>query len=440
MMQISRIVGARILGGMTFAGQGNWDNGGTLTPIGPRASIGFHLSQNSTPYSGTGYLSVDDFCFTDIDNGMQFGTNLSDNNCDTTLINRLLLIRCSQTGIKLKNTQSLGHRFNWIHAISCPQTVLKVEDGGSIDIGQIQLSLCGTGSSDPTADNYLIDLNSSSTGYTTRIGILRWEQASIRIACTRNSMASLQIGSIIDGNVANGGNTDDCMFYQHGGEIQIGGGILKSYYVAGKRPFWMDNDTNASTPRLSVRDLSVAHPDDPNTLINLIGNVIADYSFVGLRDLSNNRIPYPDFHKRLEHGQVTIGGITADATTATQLDDMNRNQGTVWQYSYGPRVPKGTSVIEAIITADRLGSAPTSVFKRRYTIYRGSGNGTITQTETIGTDVVTGTDQIFSVTVNAAPYHTINFQVKGTAATGVTWRATFRLLSYNLGYLVSPDY
>jgi hypothetical protein len=46
--------------------------------------------------------------------------------------------------------------------------------------------------------------------------------------------------------------------------------------------------------------------------------------------------------------------------------------------------------------------------------------------DTVGTDVTAGTDQVFAVNA-VATYHVLQIQVKGTAATAVTWEATLKM-------------
>jgi hypothetical protein len=421
MVQFSRVSFIHIVGGLALAGQGSYDPSGVFTTIGQRAGLGFHLSQASTPWTGTGYLTIDELACSDMTQAVQFGTNLSDNNADTSIIHRLVIWRCNN-GVKVKHTQGLGYQIGWMQAYSVPGYAIKFEDGGALDIGSMYLTACGTGTTDPTVDTYCLDLNSSVNGYGFKVGLLRIEANTIRVAAVRNTETHLQIGMFVEANIA---SQDDTLFYVEGGTLQILGGAIKSFYSAGKRTFYLVNDVSARGPRLVVKDTRLPVPGNPNTIINLSDpNVVADFSFMSISDPAG--AAYPDFHSRLERGPVWVGGATTDATTATRLDPMNRLQGTSWVYSYGPRVPLGTSIIEMMLIGDRGTSSP-SVFKRRYTVYRAAG-GTVTlvNTQTVDTDVTSGTDQVFSFGVDAV-YFTCNLQVKGTAATTVNWRARFAM-------------
>lgn len=433
MVQICRVVGFRQVGGWTLSGQATYDSGSEVA-FGPQAGVPFHLSQNSTPLTGTGYCSLDDICCERTGFGPQFGTNLSDNNCDTTLINRLILWHAAN-GLHVLNTQGLSYRVNWLHGVSVPGYTVKFDDGGGAEFGCIHLSACGTASGTPTADTYCLDLASSVNGYGFKVGLLRIESGTTRVAAVRNKQTHLQVSMFIEANIS---NMDDCLFYQQGGTIQIDGGQVKTFFSAGHQPFYLSNDTNSSAPRLALREVSLPVPDNPNTIINLSNdvNVVADYSLTNVRDL--NKAAYPDYHSRLERGRTLLGGATTDATSSIQLDPMLRQQGSSWSYSYGPRVGKGTYIVDITLIGDHASTSP-SIFKRRLVFYRGNtGNATLISTTTLDTDVVSGTDQIASLTVNTT-FHTINLQVKGTASTTVNWRASCSLVHRDPGSL-TPDY
>jgi hypothetical protein len=429
MMQFARISFVRLVGGLALVGQPSHDPSGVFTVFCNRAGLGFHLSQNATPTSGTGYMSTDDIVFGEMDLGIQFGTNLTDNNCDTSLINRMVFWRCTN-GLIIKNTQGLSYRFNWIHAVSVSGYVAKSEGGGGVEIGSLHLSSCGTASGTAANDTYCIDLLSNASAYIFKIALLRIENTTVRVVALRGQQAHLQIGMFEE---ANNASTDKTLFYMLSGTLQILGGRILSVKSSGEPTFSLSNDSGAKAPRLAIRD--TAMPSfDWSKLFTFASTCIADVSFENTRDL--NQIVQENRHTRLERGRVVIGGNTTDATTATRLDPMMRLGGTSYLYSYSPRVPKGLCVIAVSLIGDHGANTP-SVFKRRYTIYRdGSGTVTVVATETIGTDTVQGTDQLFSFGVDATQF-TCNLQVKGTAATTVNWRATFVMESI---YVVTPDY
>jgi hypothetical protein len=429
MMQFARISFVQLLGGLALVGQPSYDPSGVFTTFLNRAGLGLHLSQNATPLSGTGYMTVDDIVCGEMDLGIQFGTNSTDNNCDTSLINRAVFWRCTN-GLIVKNTQGLSYRFNWIHAVNATGYAVKCEGGGAIEIGSLHMSGCGTASGTATADTYGVDLTSSVNGYVFKIGLLRIENTSVRTVAVRGQNTHLLIDMFEE---ANNSNTEKTLFYLSGGTLQIAGGRILSQKVTGETTFSLANDSNAKAPRLILGEVALPNYDW-SKLFTFTSNAIVDISITGQRDSS--QVTHLTRHTRLERGRVVIGGNTTDATTATRLDPMMRLGGTAYTYSYSPRVPKGASVLNVVLIGDHANNTP-SVFKRRYTVYRDSG-GTImvVNTETIGTDIVTGTDQLFSFGVDATQF-TCNLQVKGTASTTVNWRATFVMESM---YVRTPDY
>jgi hypothetical protein len=429
MMQLSRVLFAKFMGTVTFVLQSSYDNSGVFTFFGPKAGLGLHLSQNSTPLVGTGYMTLDDIIFEGGSQAMQFGTNLADNNCDTSIINRLVLWHCDN-GIRVKNSQGLGYRINWMQAATVPGYVIKTDDGGAIDVGSMHLNHCGTATTDPTVDTYCLDFASNINGYLFKIGLLRIENGTTRVAAIRNGPVQLQINTFEEAQTA----IDDTLFYQLGGVLQILGGRIASSKVSGRVTFYMRNDGSSKAAQLIVLDTSLP-TQDRSKLLNYDANTVADVSFVRTRD--DNHVVYPDYYSRFERGGVYLGGASADATTAIQLDPMNRLGGSAYNYSYGPRVPKGTSVVDVTVVGDH-GDGTQSIFARRLVLYRNAGNGVVVSTSTVGSDAIAGTDQIFSITVSAT-YNVLNIQIKGTASTTVNWRAKCILVTTDVGIL-TPDF
>jgi hypothetical protein len=430
MMQFARVIFAHFMGGLALVGQPSSDPGAVFTPFCSRAGLGFHLSQNATPLVGTGYLTIDEIVFVDMTQAMQFGTNSTDNNTDTSIIRRMRLNRCDN-GVLFKHNQCLGFQFGWIQAVSVPGYVIKTEDGGAFDIGSLYFSACGTASADATADTYGLDLKSSINGFSFKVGVMRIETGTVRAVAVRNSFTHCQIGLFTE---ANNASTDKTLFLQESGTLQIQGGRILSFKSAGETPFNLKMDVNSRQPRLALGEVAMPTASWAS-LFTIDPSAIADISVVAPRD--SNNTAHPVRHTRLERGPVTIGGPTTDAATATRLDPMWRLGGTAYVNSYGPRVPKGVSVVAVTVVGDRANNTP-SVFKRRYTLYRDASNAvTVVNTETIGTDIVQGTDQLFSFTISGANAYTCNLQVKGTAATTVNWRATFVLEAL---YVPTPDY
>jgi hypothetical protein len=429
MVQFSRVAFINLIGGLVLVGQAFYRPGGVATFFGPRAGLGWHMSQAGTPWVGTGYMNADALVFLDMDLGLQFATDSTDNNCDTTIINRMIFWRCTN-GMIVKHLQGLAYRFGWIYGVAVPGYVIKSEGGGAFDIGSLHINGSGTATADPSADTYSLDLSSSLSGHIFKIGLLRLENQSIRAVAVRGNAANVQIDMFQE---ANDPNTDKGLFLMQGGTLQINGGRIVSRFVSGEKTFYLTQDSISKQPRLLLREMNLPTPDDWAKLFTINANAIVDISVIAPRNA--NQVVYEDRHTRLERGRVLLGGATTDATTAKQLDPMMQLGGSSWVYSYGPRVPRGLCVVRASIIGDHSGTSP-SVFNRRYTIYRDSGGvATVVNTETIGTDIVSGTDQIFSFGV-AATYQTIAIVVKGTAATTVAWRAILELESM---YSPAPD-
>lgn len=415
MLQLCRTSAVRFVGGLTLAGQACSDPGGVFSTFGPRAGKGLHVSQSGTPETGTGYVVLDELTCTDMDLAVQFGTNTTDNNCDTSVIRRSLLIRCGD-GIVIKHNQGLSYRFDWVHGISVPGSVVRFEQGGAVEIGVLHASVCGTATADPTTDRYILDCTSTTTAFAFNVGLMRIENGSVRAVAARNFATHVRIGMFTEANIA---NTDKALFYLAGGTVVIGGGFLYSAKASGECPFYLYPDGNSRQPRLSLSEVMLA-TTAWEKLFTISGATVADISLVATRDTFNR--PLEDRHTRLERGRVVLGGPTTDAATSTQLDPMMRLGGTSYAYSYGPRIPTGVSTIALTIIGDRLTAAP-SVFRRRVTFYRdGSGNVTVVgAVQTVGTDTVQGTDQV-AVVGFMATYLNLRVEVKGTAAVGINWR------------------
>lgn len=435
MMQFARVSFVNFIGGLTLVGQACHAPSGVFTTFGPRAGVGLHLSQLSTPWTGTGYLSLGDVVFSDVTLGLLFGTLFTDNNCDTTLANRLVFWRCTN-GLEVRHLQGLGYRFNWIHAVEVPGSVVKCSGGGALEIGSLHLSLCGTASGDPFADTYCVDLDSGVNGYSFKIALMRIEGDTVRAVAVRSADTHLQIGMFTE---ANNASTDKAIFLVRG-TLQINGGRILSQKFTGEATFSMENDVNSRAPRLVLSE--VALPSTASgfpswaSLFSIDPNCVMDVSLVGAR-WEQEQIAFQDRHSRLERGPVLIGGPTTDAVTATRLDPMFRLGGTAWVYSYGPRLPKGLSVVQMTLTGERADTASASVFRRIYTLFRNNdGTCTVLNTETLGVDQVQGTDQLFFFGVTPT-FFTLDLQVKGTAAVTVDWRAYFNLLSHST---TIPDY
>jgi hypothetical protein len=429
MMLFSRVIYTHFMGGLTLVGQPSTDPSGVFTLFCNRAGLGFKLSQDLTPYVGTGYFTIDEIVLADMTLGIQFGTDPADNNTDTTIIRRLRFNRCDN-GMIFKHIQCLAYEFGWIHAVSVPGYSIKTEGGGAIEIGSLHMSACGTASADATVDTYCLDLNAGINDFSVKVGLMRIETGTVRAIATRSTTTHLQIGMFTE---ANNASMDKTLFFMAGGTLQIQGGRILSLKSTGETTFSMKADANSKQPRLVLDEVAMPTNNWAN-LFTIDPSCIIDVSIRAQRDTNN--VAYPIRHTRLERGVVVIGGPTTDATTATRLDPMMRLGGTTWVYSYGPRVPKGTSILAVVVIGDHGNNTP-SVFKRRYTVYRdGSGTVTIVNTETVGTDVVTGTDQIFSFGVSATQF-TCNLQVKGTAATTVNWRAMFVQEAL---YVATPDF
>lgn len=427
MMQLARTTFPHFQGGLSLVGMASSDPSGTFSTFGNRPGIGLHFSQAGTPEIGTGYMALDQIVCSDMGTAIQFGTNTTDNNVDTTVINQALFNRCTD-GIVIKHDQGLAYRFNWIHGISCTRSVLRCEGaGGAVEVGSLHLSACGTATANQQTDTYCVDLTSGVNGYIFKINLLRIESGTVRTAAVRNGNTFLQVDTFEE---ANNSSTDSCQFLVVGGAIQIFGGRLVSYYSAGQTPFALVSDGNSIQPRLYLREMELPNPIQWHTLLVVLGSTVMDVSVEAARTNSGYGV-HQDRHTRLERGPVILGGPTTDATTVTQLDPLHRLGGASYQYSYGPRIPQGASVVEMTLIGDR-GTASPSVFKRRWTLYRtAAGAVTVVSTETIGTDLVQGTDQFIALTLDST-FDTMVIQVRGTAAVTINWRARLVLQGMNV--------
>lgn len=413
MMQMARAAAVRFVGGMTLVGQSCSDPSGVFSTFGPKPGKGLHISQAGTPETGTGYFVFDELTVTDVGVAVQFGTNTSDNNCDTSVIRRALFIRCTD-GIVVRHGQGLSYQFDWIHGISVTGSVVRPEQGGAINIGSLHASICGTATATPETDRYILDCTSTTTAYQVTVGLMRIENGSVRAVASRNFATQVTIGTFLEANIA---NTDKVLFLVEG-TLNVGAGLLASSYSASERPFYLVADAYSRQPRLAVREMTLPTAAWEK-LFTITGSTVADISLTGIRDSSNR--PVEDRHTRLERGRVVLGGSTGDATTSTQLDPMMRLGGSSYAYSYGPRIPAGVSTVLVTIVGDRLSATP-SVFVRRITFYRSGATVTVVNVQTIGTDVVQGTDQV-AVLSYMATYLNLRVEVKGTAAVGINWRA-----------------
>lgn len=428
MMQLARASAVRFVGGMTLVGQSCSDPSGVFSTFGPKPGKGLHISQSGSPETGTGYFVFDELAVTDVGVAVQFGTNTTDNNCDTSVIRRALFIRCTD-GILIKHGQGLSYRFDWIHGISITGSVVRAEQGGAIDIGSLHASLCGTATATPETDRYILDCTSTTTAYQFTVGLMRIENSSVRAVASRNFATQVTIGTFLEANIA---NTDKVLFLIEG-TLNIGAGLLASSYSAGERPFYLAADAYSRQPRLAVREMTLPTVAWEKLFL-ITASTVADISLTGIRDSSNR--PVEDRHTRLERGRVVLGGATTDAATSTALDPMMRLGGASYVFSYGPRIPLGVSTILITIIGDRLTATP-SVFVRRVTFFRsGAGVVTVVNSQTIGTDVVQGTDQVAVISYMAS-YLNLRVEVKGTAAVGINWRAVAVLESSSM---VTLDY
>lgn len=139
MMQWDRVACMKWLGGMNLVGQPSWDSSG-FKLFGNRAGLGYHITQNGSPFTGTGYHHHTGLTVEDMSLGVQFGENSSDNNCDTTRFDVLLANRCSQAMYML-NQESIAHTFGFVQLFSCGRGIST--SGGHLSIQQLNASEAG---------------------------------------------------------------------------------------------------------------------------------------------------------------------------------------------------------------------------------------------------------------------------------------------------------
>jgi hypothetical protein len=433
MVQFSRVSFAHLHGGLALVGMASSDSDGTFSTFGNRPGIGLHLSQHGTPHVGTGYLTLDEILCSDMTTAIRFGTDPDDDNADTSVIDRGVIARCDD-GIVIRHRQGLGYRFAWLHGISVTGSLVRSEGGGAVEIGSLHASACGTATPDGAAvDAYLLDCDSTTTGYLFKVALFRIENGSVRAAATRSHAVHLQIDVFEEANTTNLRRT---LFFQAGGTLQILGGRLHSHAEAAgndERPIVMTNDAAARPPRLVLSEVSLP-VFEWSRLFLLDPNVVADISVISPRDHAD--AAGETRHSRLERGRVVLGGTTTDGHTETVLDPMMRLGGSSYVHSYGPRVPGGTSVVRLTVVGDRAGPSPT-VLTRRVTLRRDlDGVADVVAAQTIGPDLVQGSDRITDLVV-APGTHTLTVQVCGSASTRVSWRAVLELEAV---YAPSPDY
>jgi hypothetical protein len=140
MMEFNRVGCVHWIGGITLVGRPQSDPSGVFTPFGNMPAVGYHLAQNGTPQTGTGYNLFDDLYVEQCDIGVQFGTSSTDNNCDTTRFNRLVVNRCN-LAVCAVGSQQMAYTVGFAHFITVGRGWIS-PGSGDVDIQQLNLSGC----------------------------------------------------------------------------------------------------------------------------------------------------------------------------------------------------------------------------------------------------------------------------------------------------------
>lgn len=411
MMKFSRVSHITWLGGLAFVGQPSHDPSGVFTLFGNRAGLGYHLAQSGLPYVGTGYNFFGQVVFSDITQGFQFGGETTDNNCDTTRFEQLIGWRCNTLG-KIKHNQGLGYSVGFLHTLSCPQGIV-FEDGGFFHCQEWNVSACD-GSAGGT---YQLEARGQTWGFTYKVDSLRLENGSAFILYVDSEASAIDIGTFIEGQAA----TAKKLFHVKNGYMRFGIAKLDSYsaaFGAGTRPFFLDA-ASSKTGQLIIDKLILTGPggvvDNYSRYFEYATNCVNDVTVRSIRD-HTGRTLLP-INTKLVKGKVFLLGQTtgAGATVLTMA-----GAGVTNTFGFGPRVPKGCSVIDVVLIGDRADGF--SRFWRRIVVERLTGNATIASTETIGTDDAEGTDGI-TIAVDTTT-HVLRVSAAGTTGKTINWQAT----------------
>lgn len=140
-----------------------------------KSAILVHVThENGDPGSGSHIFDSVDFQRATV--GIQFGSNITDTNCDTTTFRSCQFHACD-TGFLSVNNQALGFMFDHCFAAAC-RRVIVMQRGGDITINGLYLNGCGgTG-----VDDWCMDFKTLTTSSNTVIiNGLRYENATKRV-------------------------------------------------------------------------------------------------------------------------------------------------------------------------------------------------------------------------------------------------------------------
>lgn len=427
MWQWNRVDNVRWVGGVAMVGQPSYDPSGTFTPFANRCQVLYEVTQNGTPWTGTGHHHFDHLVVEDAALGFQFGESSGDNNCDTSTWSRLIANRCDQVGL-FNNQQSIAHHFDWVHFISCPRGI--VTNGGHLSFGQINLSLCdGTG-----AGTYSLELNGTTGGVGCYIGLIRTENNSAN-AILVNGAQVCKVGVFHDEGAAGSSYGKQLVSVGANG---AGPGVLDiddaylSSFSATTPPVAMTSGAGR-TGIVKIGHLQATGPSGDIVLKNLFSidaNSIIDLTVDKLTDF--NQKHYNPINTKLMRGRCMTYGTTVNASGLVNMAFLNDNA-TANVFGYSARIPLGYSILNLNVICARSDGA-FSIFRRQYQLSKATAGGAITviSTTTVGADVVTGTDQLNAVTFTN-PGNIVKVIVGGTSGITGAWQATISLDAWTQG-------
>ena len=418
MMQFSRVLHPHFIGGIALCGQPASQSGGTVTTWGNRCGPLFEMSQNSTPWIGTGYGLFDDLVIENCTLGVQFGENLSDNNCDTTRINRYKATNCDQVML-IANQQGSGYSIGFAHHINCTRGIVSM--GGAITIEAWFISACnGTASG-----YYQLECSGTSSFVGYDIGLMRSESTSANLILVGTN-ANVTIANYQD-NGSGGANINLTLFQVTGNGVLKFGVYNSPTSDVTNRPIKMVSVAGLS-PKVDIDFMQVAVPSLASMpllsyFFDYDANTVVDITVRKILGLGGPATLNP-INTKISRGAVYLYGQTTTTTATTLVLIFGRFFG-LQVYGFSLRVPTGLSVINVTVACYRSDGG-YSLFQRQVVILRdltSTGTATVLSVTTVGTDVATGTDTLSSITVDAT---TEIFHIQVGGSTGITgnWQAT----------------
>lgn len=377
---------------------------------GNRAAIGILIPGNAP--NGTGNNVLERINFRDLGIGVQCGENSGDGNAaDMTYVN--CGFNSCDTGVVTKNTQSVNHRFDVLHANNCTR-VVTMERGGNLHADMVQLGACGGGG----ADDWCFDFRTiDDATFASRISGLRYEANTQKIArITQNGML------VIDGFTEAQGDQNARMFSVNGGTLVLRNGRMVTHDPT-TRPIHVFADSADSVLRFENVYFETPGAFNISDWIEFETTAFhrVKVIFKGCT-YGPNRRPLPDMANSIEEGPVVLRRVTTDATANVPL-------------TFDGAAPARSNTV--FLQADTLWGVEATVVGwdatgavaftgRRAATIRNNPANTSTQlnVQTIGTDYNPGSFGGCTIDRgNDQGWPTVEVRVTGKAATTINWKA-----------------